>query len=45
MQDDVGGEVTAELSEPHTHFFKGREIGYAVAEDTGVGTSIVEARY
>lgn len=45
VEDYVGREVAPEFSEPDAHFFKGGEVSYAVAEDAGVCTAIVEARY
>jgi hypothetical protein len=41
MQDYIGGEVAPELGEPDAHFFKGGEVGYAVAEDAGVRAAVV----
>ena len=45
VENYVGREIAPELCEPDAHFFKGREVGYAVAEDAGVCTAVVEAGY
>ncbi len=45
MQYDIRREVTAEFGEPDAHFFETRRVGDAVAEDTGVRTSVIESRY
>lgn len=44
VQDDVGGEVAAELGQPEAHFGEGLGVRDGVAEDAGVGAAVVEAR-
>ena len=41
MDDYVGGEVAAEFGEPGPDFFEGVLVCDAVAEDAGVGASVV----
>lgn len=41
VQDDIVGEVLAELRQPHAHVGKGLRVGNVVAEDAGVGAAVV----
>lgn len=45
VEDDVGGQVPAQLRQPYPHLGEGLRVGYAVAEDAGVGAAVVESRY
>lgn len=41
VQDDVGGEVLAQLGEPHAHVGEGLGVCNVVAEDAGVCAAVV----
>lgn len=43
MKNHVSGEVTAELGQPDAHVGEGLGVGDGVAQDTGVGATVVEA--
>lgn len=44
VQHDIGGQVAAQLGQPHAHLGEGVGVGDAVAEDAGVGTAVVKSR-
>lgn len=44
MQDDVVGQVSAELGKPGAHVGKALGVGDGVAQDAGVSPAVVEAR-
>lgn len=43
VQNNVLWEVATELGQPGTHVGKRLGGGYVVAEDAGIGTTVVEA--
>lgn len=45
VQDDVGGQVAAQLGQPDAHFFEGGKVGDAIAEDASVRAAVVKAGY
>ncbi len=45
MQNDVGREVAPELGQPDAHLGERGAVSDGIAEDAGVGSAVVQARY